>query len=263
MASEYLLHKGERKMPCILVIISVLTLPLLASSNEASKDRDTFIASKASEYMKKCIEKLHDPGQEIRIAFLGDSITEKNLHTHEKANYFDFMECYFRAKNPRALVKNMGKSGRTTVTALDILDTEVIKFKPDLTYVMLGINDSSSWFNVTLEDYRKNLGTIITNLVENGSAVVVMTQNEIKDNPYDGKVTFTHYAEFAKASRDIAITLGVPCIDNYTQWQKLKKDDPPKFESYMNDWIHPNEEGHIFYYLFMRSNTESILSSTK
>ena len=67
------------------------------------------------------------------------------------------------------------------------------------------------------------------------------------ENPYDGKVTFKHHAEFQKAAVTIAHTAGVRVIDCYSEWQRLKKEEPKKFTSFMNEWIHPNAEGHIFY----------------
>lgn len=208
---------------------------------------------------KNFVAKLKNPEQEVRVVFLGDSITEKNFCTRGKSNYVDYLNAYFISHNPRTNIKNAGKSGDTTRKALARLQQDVLEFKPDLTFVMLGINDCSSWFNVPLEEYKQNLKNIITQLLNNNSAVIVMTQNEFLPNPYDGKVTFTDYEKFAAAAIETATSLKVRVIDNLSRWQKLKKEQPEKFKSYMYDWIHPNEEGHIFYYLGIKQELDKIL----
>ncbi|MCD6386609.1 SGNH/GDSL hydrolase family protein, partial [Candidatus Sumerlaeota bacterium] len=171
----------------------------------------------------------------------------------------DYLRCYFVARNPRAEIINAGKSGDTTPKAIKRLKSDVLDAQPDLTFVMFGINDCSSWFNVSLRNYQTLLKKIISTLLENNSAVIVMTQNEILDNPYNGKVTFKDYEKYENTAGKVAHQLGVPFIDNFSRWQKLKKEKPETFASYMNDWIHPNHEGHIFYYLTIRSALDKIL----
>lgn len=213
----------------------------------------------ARENWKNFVAKLNNPESEVRIAFLGDSITEKNFTTRGKSNYVDYLSCYFIARNPRTTVKNSGKSGETTSGALTRLQEEILTFKPDLTFVMLGINDSSSWVKITLAEYKKNLEEIILRLLTQNSAVIVLTQNEFLDNPYDGKVKFTDYEKYENSAVEIAERLKVKVINNFSHWQRLKQQQPEKFKSYMYDAIHPNEEGHIFFYSLIRKELDAVL----
>lgn len=231
----------------------------IPEKKEKNKAMDYISLSRTN--LDNFIRKLNNPEKEVRIVFFGDSITEKNFHTHDRYNYVDYLRCYFIARNPRAEIINAGKSGDTTPKALKRIKSDVLDAHPDLTFVMFGINDCSSWFNVSLDEFEKSLKRIISTLLENNSAVIVMNQNEMLDNPYNGKVTFKNYENYEKMAGKVAQELGVPFIDNFSHWRKLKKEKPETFTSYMSDWIHPDEEGHIFYYLTIRSALDKILSS--
>ena len=234
--------------------------PLFACG-ESEQVKKVDYAALAQKQWSAFVQKINNPEKTVKIVFFGDSITETNFHVHNKPNYVDYMRCYFSARNPRSETINAGKSGDTTVKGLERLQAAVLAHKPDLTFVMLGINDCSSWFNVSADDFRVSLKRIVTTLLESNSAVIVMTQNEMLENPYDGKVTFTHYPEYEKAALEIAREAGVHVIDNYARWKNIKETHYEKFKTYMSDWIHPNEEGHIFFYLTMRDELETLLAS--
>ena len=161
---------------CVLFMAIALLIPSMSIVAEETESKSDYGAMARDNWQAFCA-KLNNPDHPVRIAFLGDSITEKNFHTHDKANYVDYAECYFTARNPRALIINAGKSGDTTPKAIMRMKQAVLDHKPDLTFVMLGINDCSSWFNVPFDDYTTLMKQIIETLLQAQSAVVVITQN--------------------------------------------------------------------------------------
>ena len=131
------------KTSAIVILLCLVSIAIAAVEAESAAKHDYPAIAEAN--WGAFVEKLKDPDQEVRIVFLGDSITEKNFHTHEKPNYFDYATCYFLALNPHANVKNVGKSGRTTVTALEILEPEVLNFKPEYDQEK-GLRDYFIWY---------------------------------------------------------------------------------------------------------------------
>jgi lysophospholipase L1-like esterase len=240
----------------LLLIISFL-FALLFFLNCATLK--TFIRREETTKLLNIKEKLLDSNQKPVIVLLGDSITEKNFHTHEKENYADYLKYFFKSINPNVTIVNSGISGSTTRDSLKRLQRDVLNHKPDLTFIMLGINDSSSWFNVGFEEFQSNYRKIIKQVQESGSEIILMTQNEFKDNPYDGKVTFTKYPQYEKKILDIGKEYNIPVIDNYKYWQKLKNKNKELFNSLMSDWVHPNDKGHIFFYSIMRKHIIQLL----
>jgi len=205
--------------------------------------------------------KLNDPSASPVIAFLGDSITEKNDHTGNKENYVDYLSEMFKNINPNASVINAGVSSDTTELALERLQTDVLDKKPDVTFIMLGVNDGSSWYpDVTVDEFSENYKNIIEQLVASGSEVILVTQNDVQDNAYHGTVTFEKLSAIESKIAQIANEKGLPIIDCYTNWVNLKANNPNLFKSLFSDSVHPNETGHIYYFSQMRSALIKLLA---
>lgn len=234
----------------ILILLSCSKLNLHITKKESSK-------------LLQFREKLLNVKQNSIIVFLGDSITEKNIHNKNRENYVDYLKYFFKSINPNVEVINSGISGSTTRDSLKRLQRDVLDHKPDLTFIMLGVNDGSTWFDVSFEEFQTNYRAIIKQVKESGSEIILMTQNEFRDNPYDGKVTFTKYPKNEEEILKIATEFNLPVIDNYKYWRELKIKDKALLNSLMSDWVHPNDKGHIFFYSIMRRQLIQLLKLDK
>jgi len=234
----------------ILILLSCSKLNLHITKKESSK-------------LPQFREKLLNVNQKPVIVFLGDSITEKNIHNKNRENYVDYLKYFFKSINPNVEIINSGISGSTTRDSLKRLQRDVLDRKPDLTFIMLGVNDGSTWFDVSFEEFQTNYRAIIKQVKESGSEIILMTQNEFQDNPYDGKVTFTKYPKNEEEILKIAMEFNLPVIDNYKYWRELKIKDKELFNSLMSDWVHPNDKGHIFFYSIMRRQIIQLLNLDK
>lgn len=205
--------------------------------------------------------KLNDPAASPVIAFLGDSITEKNVHTGDDENYVDHLSEMFKSINSKATIINAGVSGDTTELALERLKTDVLDKNPDVTFIMLGVNDGSSWYpDVTVDEFSANYKSIIDQLVTAGSEVILVTQNDVQDNAYHGTVTFEKLPDIESKIMDIAAEKNLPVINCYTKWNNLKANNLNLFKSLFSDSVHPNETGHIYYFSQMRSALLGLLA---
>lgn len=166
---------------------------------------------------------------------------------------------------PDLTIENRGIGGNTTAMALARFERDVLSLNPGLVIVQFGINDAAVdvWKDppatasrVPLDDYRKNLRTIITTLKERGADVILMTPNAVRwaprtlelygKPPYDPDDPrgFTHIlAGYAEAVRELARELDVPMVDIYALY-----DDPTlteaDFRRLLPDGMHPSLQAH-------------------
>lgn len=71
-------------------------------------------------------------------------------------------------------VINSGIGGNNTKDLLDRIDKDCLAYKPDLTVLMIGTNDMNSKKYVPIEQFEKNLQTIIDIILKSQSQVLLM-----------------------------------------------------------------------------------------
>lgn len=120
-------------------------------------------------------------------------------------------------------ILNLGKSGDTTVSALNRIDF-AIKTNPDIVIVLLGGNDYLK--KVPQEETFKNLSKIIKTFQDNGSVVILLGVRGglLKDN---------FAASFEKTAKTNGAIFVPNVLDNILGEDKL-----------MSDAIHPNDAGY-------------------
>ena len=125
----------------------------------------------------------------MRIVALGDSTTATTQAWAPQIGevYADCLPGALARHGIRAEVINAGVFGTTTRDAVDRLDRDVRRHRPDLVVVQFGINDS--WIDadegrtrprLTRIEYRRNLCTIIRTLERDGARIVLMTPNPMR-----------------------------------------------------------------------------------
>ncbi len=106
----------------------------------------------------------------VRIAIVGDSITEQKLYSR-------FIESYLVAAHPelKARVTQFGWGGETAGGFLGRMDNDLMPFKPDIVTLCYGMNDGGyAPFNAgTGERYRKPLAEIVKKAKAAGATVIV------------------------------------------------------------------------------------------
>lgn len=205
----------------------------------------------------------------VTLAFLGDSVTqgcfecyrtgEKSLETEFRVNdgYHMKLRSLFEKCYPRTPINmiHAGISGDNARSGLERLERDVIAYKPDLTVVSFGLNDSCQGAE-NLDAYRNSLKEILKKLKDSGSEVIFMTQNLLADRAsfevcdelreiYAGMTVHSDdFLLYMEAARQVCMELEVPVCDCTKKWLKLKESGVDIVRLLSNRINHPTEEGH-------------------
>lgn len=202
----------------------------------------------------------------MKIITFGDSTTApRTVDGHPIATYSDILRDAFEPYDVE--VVNKGVPGDTTEMAMARFDQDVVKQRPDIVVVQFGINDSTVdvWKTppateprVSLDDYSKNLLSIIHALKAQGATAILMTPNPLRwmsaeyvrlygrrpyevTDPMGFNVTIRPYVQ---ALRDIATAEQTSMVDIHRHYIEYGATPGRKMEELMIDGCHPNAAGH-------------------
>ena len=191
-----------------------------------------------------------DKEQPLRWVFLGDSITHGALHTHGYDSLPQLLEKFIRDEKGRVhdVFINTAVSGATTKDQLinHKARFEVYKEYADIVIIMFGTNDCIS--DVSLDDFRKNLRQIISDVKEAGAIPILRGPNPCFDAPSErGKRIIPYIHVIKECAKEEKLVL----INHYENWMKVASE-------YLNiikrgAWIaqkdeasiHPGEAGQL------------------
>lgn len=188
-------------------------------------------------------------GERVFIVCIGDSITEQNYHLQGRLNYVgQLTERLMELYNRRSRVLNAGKSSDTTQGILERLDYDALRFQPDLTTVMIGMNDAYHLVDKGgVQAFKSNLEQIVRRIVESGSEILLLTPNMLNYNVIEGAVTSrAEYPAYVEGIREVASRLQIPLCDIYRNWEEYVGGRTNDHLMLMHDSIHPGELGHNF-----------------
>jgi len=176
--------------------------------------------------------------------FTGDSITHGAKHTHGYRSYPEIFSERIRWElgRVRDLVINTGISGNTSRNILDDFEWRVKQFKPNVVSIMIGTNDCANG-RVTLEDYEKNIISLVEKFRSLGAIPILHTPNPIIEALDPNRESLE---EYVKVIKSIAEKEQVILVDNYGRWSEEKEtpNGAKVFKEWLNDPLHPNGGGH-------------------
>lgn len=124
-----------------------------------------------------------------KIAFMGDSITQAG---NKKNGYIRLVMEALNQEGLKLTHIPAGKSGNKSNDMLARLEASVVSKKPDWMTLSCGVNDvwhytlklgARSFKGVSLEDYKKNITTIIEKAQAADIKVVILTSTMIGEDP--------------------------------------------------------------------------------
>jgi len=171
--------------------------------------------------------------------FTGDSITHGALHTRGWRAFPEIVaeRIRFEARRPRDIVVNTGISGDTTADLMPDLEWRVLRFKPDVAFVMFGMNDCVK--GPDLAGYEANLRKIAAAVRAQGGIPVLMRVNPAVPGSPREKVV-ARLGDYMEAAARVARDERLILVDHYGDWNRSPRGIAPM----MNDNIHPNARGH-------------------
>lgn len=183
-------------------------------------------------------------GEKQTVVTYGTSLTEHGA-------WVPLMQTWFNEKFPgQVTVVNGGGSGQNSDWGAAQVDRKVLSQKPNLVFVEFSYNDAHVKFKLTPQHCKENLETIISKIQAQDptTAIVLQTMNA-PWNPPDGKgakdskTNRPEIETFNENYRTVAKALGLPLVDNYPVWLKLKETNLPRYQALVPDGSHPSKEG--------------------
>ena len=180
--------------------------------------------------------------------FYGDSITHGAAHTR---GFRSFPEIFaerirYEMRFFHDVVINTGISGETAVDLLNEAhyDWRVRRFKPDVVFILIGINDIVKLKNA--EQYRANLQELVRRVRADGAVPVLQTYGTILQVPEDGNymLRWEKLPEYNQIIRQTAADGSVIMIDHEKHWQENASDEKT-LRSWLGEAIHPGGKGHL------------------
>ncbi len=218
----------------------------------------------------------------VTIAFLGDSVTQGCFEIYETGgggldtvydvenNYAHKVATILRQLCPGTQLNVIaaGISGDSAPNGASRLDRDVLPFKPDLTVVCYGLNDSGRGIG-DIPRYTDALRDIFTRLQAAGSEVIFMTPNTMNFNTSCHitselfKGLAVHFAKimtdgvldaYMDAAKKTAADCGVPVVDCYSKWKAMEAAGVNTTELLANKLNHPIRELHwLFAWMLVQS----------
>jgi lysophospholipase L1-like esterase len=198
-------------------------------------------------------------GEEVRIAFLGDSVTLgaeagpwwENLWTEKNEGYASRMVVELRKRYPKATITPIPafKGGINTGAAAELVEKSVVPAKPDLLLIAFGLNDAHGPvkgppINPPAK-YKEDILAIIKTAKQSGSEVLLVVPFE--PNPFLKNGIAKRILDYRKVLLDLSKEQNVACADVYTEWMNQAKSGIPPFSQLHNWNNHPGPEGHKVY----------------
>ena len=192
--------------------------------------------------------------------FSGDSITQEAAHTRGWRGYTQlFKERLGELARNEDVVINTGVGGAGLGYLEARVEERIVRFKPDVVFIMFGTNDSAGGIN-GLDGYRQSYSRIVDQIKAGGiETIVIQTtvpmytvdpewQADVQKltgeerEVYCRKFTSRRdaMAAYVEATRQVAEELGLPVVDHWSAWHA----DGVGWGQITEGGFHPNEYGH-------------------
>ena len=98
--------------------------------------------------------------------FLGDSITLGARHTHGRRDYTKMFSerVRYELRRPKDLILNAAVDSATAQDCLAGLDYILASFQPDITFLMIGMNDAAADRRIPIPQFKATLLAIVAKL---------------------------------------------------------------------------------------------------
>lgn len=171
-----------------------------------------------------------------KVAFLGDSITQQGKSS--PSGYVNLVSSALATNGVKIEVIGAGVSGHKSNQMLDRLERDVLSKKPQWMTLSCGVNDV--WHGekgVSLDDYKKNITSIVDQAQAAGVKVVLLTSTMIgEDQANPNNLKLVPYNEFL---RTLAKEKNLVLADLNAEMQEaVAKANTPGKNALTGDGVH-------------------------
>lgn len=203
----------------------------------------------------------------IRIVFLGDSITEAGALP---GGYVMLVADSLQAAYPDKSISVIGAgiSGNKVPDLEARLNTDVLAKEPTHVVIYIGINDVWHHFEFdhttgTEPDvYETGLRSLIASIQGVGATVLLCTPSVIGEDPGSDAPVNQRLMQYASISRQVAASTGAHLCDLRVAFEKYLQEHntDKRYDGLLtSDGVHLNETGNRFVAAFMMQHLRAVL----
>ena len=223
---------------CQIVLLAVISLLLVSAPRLLAQDPT------AAELVK--IKALFEKPDPIIWLLTGDSITHGALHTHGYRSYPEHFAERIRweMRRVRDVVINTGISGDRVPGLANDLEHRVLRFKPTVVSVMMGMNDATAGPEGRAA-FRMAYIQLVDRLRDESDALILLhTPNPITA----AAARRSDLPAYSQLVREVAEERGVALCDQDQMWREYVARKKTDLNYLLNDGtIHPNDRGHVLF----------------
>jgi lysophospholipase L1-like esterase len=175
-----------------------------------------------------------------KVAFLGDSITQQGWDY--PGGYVKLTTAGLHTLGATIVPSPAGVSGNTSQDMLKRFQSDVLNKKPDWVTISCGVNDV--WHGtVTLDEYEKNITSLVDQAQALGIKVLIMTSTPIGETSSPNNTKLAGYNDFL---HQLAAQRHLPVAEENAAFQAAIQAGPPLPNNapiLTVDGVHPNPNG--------------------
>jgi len=177
----------------------------------------------------------------VRWLFCGDSITHGVKHTRGRRDYTQHFAERVRGElgRRRDVVLNVAASGETTRELLEDFKWRVEESRPDVVFLMIGMNDCAKSRSMQVWQFASNLKEFCRRVQALGAAVVLQTSPPVVQGLAPEREAL--FPAFMDVVRSVAHSNSAALVDHHDFWG----NHPCKHILWMADAYHPGAYGHL------------------
>ena len=141
---------------------------------------------------------------------------------------------------------NSARGGQHSGWGAANVDALVVAQKPDVVFIEFAINDAVTRFNLSLDDVRRNVDTILDRITRAlpDCEIILQIMNPAVGKPPGDPSHRRDQDAYQHIYRDAARRRGLRLIDHSIAWNRLlARDGERGFKQLVPDGVHPSAEG--------------------
>lgn len=195
-------------------------------------------------------------GQNVKIAFVGDSITLgaeagnwwADLWTEKNLGYASRVVVGLKKMFPKTTITPVAafKGAMTTKYGLEMMDKTVLPSKPDLVFISFGGNDAAGAIGKEPrnppDQFKEDLRVMIRKSKSAGADVILVVT--MQQNPWQKNKVTERWPVYRQAMIELAVEENVGVADCFTEWENQASQGVPPWSQLHNCINHPGKDGH-------------------
>ena len=180
---------------------------------------------------------------EVTFVVFGDSVSGGRSYSVTGTSYGSFMKPMLEELlGSRVSMINSCEEGRTFKTSIRRVQEDILSFRPDVVFLMLGLEDSLQrglYENV----FKDQVDDLLKLLQERAQFVIVLTPVGYRDIKGKDDPRYQRLKEFDDIIAYSTAYHHFPFLDVRMHMENILKSDPEEYKTMFSDPIHLSEKG--------------------